>query len=791
MVPSDSFLVLTLDAKQLLQKSNFLKSEIWKPILDQFRLEDAILQEVIDDKNGSGLDLNSPICFFARLIGSPHPTPVWGILASVDNEKKVNGLLSSLADRFELSPKIGKNLRLGNQNLPFEAGRRGKTAYLIGMLPNPRNPSTPDFEFQIDQLINDHFITNKTHAFPDSLKKHFAHKADLSFYLEGTGVSRLLEDFFVHDAIKQFLPVFDGLTHRPLGVHLQSSKGKLSVSAYDYSLDDNNSIFSGEKFASKNGFEIKKLLPGEAPLIGKINLEKRIFQTSVTSFFNSTMDLLSGGNFDSEKPLPGFGSTVSEMLEALSGNFVFAGGDLKINAHSRQTASTGIFGRFDSSFLLGAEKGDTFLAKQLLAGMRSSRALMALLTGSGLNLVETDNMIWLSSNDYRKEIEAGKPVYPLSKNREINFDRPGFMLDFNFTSFTQSARKEEGLFFEENKNLQLLDQFSNLLISARKNKLKFQLNLHESGLQGFRVLVDSLGQSIIDNRNEDIYRAISQNDFEGLTRAVAQGALINANDYFGHTPLHYCAYKGNARFVDYLLRNGGNPNVQGRHMSTPLHSAAWGRNREVFELLLEDGADVNARTDEGETPGMTAALRGEKEMLEILFALSADPHACDQHGSNMLDLAAAGGHQEIVDLLLELGVSQNHPLHVAAGLGKIDLVKKLLEQGYKVNQPDAFGATPLLIAVVSGKIDMVEFLLSKGADPKISAKDGYTLMHGAAFSGIKEMVKLAISFGLEINPRYGPEGITPVDVAEDEKEALPYLRSFGGRASWELAPIRR
>ncbi len=107
-----------------------------------------------------------------------------------------------------------------------------------------------------------------------------------------------------------------------------------------------------------------------------------------------------------------------------------------------------------------------------------------------------------------------------------------------------------------------------------------------------------------------------------------------------------------------------------------------------------------------------------------------------------------------------------------------------------MNDRDSFGATPLLIAVVAGHEKMVDLLLSKGADPHLSAKDGYTLMHGAAFSGKKSLIRKGLSFGLEINSRYGPEGITPADVAEDEGPALPYLRSMGGRTAWELGPHR-
>ena len=140
----------------------------------------------------------------------------------------------------------------------------------------------------------------------------------------------------------------------------------------------------------------------------------------------------------------------------------------------------------------------------------------------------------------------------------------------------------------------------------------------DNNKSALEIVFDHIGQAIIDQANQQIFLAIAQNDINLVIQAVKQGALINATDRFGHSPIHYAAYKGNPRIVDYLLNNGGDPNIRGRHEST-LHCAAWGRNIKVLELLLEDGAQVDARTDEGETPGMTAALRGEKDMLEILL----------------------------------------------------------------------------------------------------------------------------------------------------------------------------
>ena len=127
---------------------------------------------------------------------------------------------------------------------------------------------------------------------------------------------------------------------------------------------------------------------------------------------------------------------------------------------------------------------------------------------------------------------------------------------------------------------------------------------------------------------------------------------------------------------------------------------------------------------------------------------------------------------------------------MAAGLGDIKQVKKLLNNGYSINVKDAFGATPLLVAMVSGKEEIVEFLLSQNANPHISAKDGYNLMHGAAFSGKRSLVQKALSYNLDVNSRYGPDGITPVDVAEETGDALPFLRSLGGKTALELGRVR-
>ena len=206
----------------------------------------------------------------------------------------------------------------------------------------------------------------------------------------------------------------------------------------------------------------------------------------------------------------------------------------------------------------------------------------------------------------------------------------------------------------------------------------------------------------------------------------------------------------------------------------------------MVKVLLENGAEVNAKSDEGETPGMTAALRGEQEILEILLSLAADPKARDKYDTGLLELAAAGGHQDIVAKLKSLGLESKYPFHVAAGLGDEDAVRKFVSSGKPVDQLDGFGSTPLLFATISGKHKVFEYLLNKKADPKIVAKEGYTLMHAAAFAKDEKLISKLIDLGLDVNARYGEEGITPADVAHDSPEAVALIRLHGGKTSWEL-----
>ncbi|KAG5626379.1 hypothetical protein H5410_011597 [Solanum commersonii] len=90
-------------------------------------------------------------------------------------------------------------------------------------------------------------------------------------------------------------------------------------------------------------------------------------------------------------------------------------------------------------------------------------------------------------------------------------------------------------------------------------------------------------------------------------------------------------------------------------------------------------------------------------------------------------------------------------LHFAAGEGKIDLCKYLMEDlKIDVNEKDKEGETAVLNAARHGHTATVQYLIYKGADPAILSTSGAAL-HNAARNGHIELVELFLLMGVDID----------------------------------------
>lgn len=68
-------------------------------------------------------------------------------------------------------------------------------------------------------------------------------------------------------------------------------------------------------------------------------------------------------------------------------------------------------------------------------------------------------------------------------------------------------------------------------------------------------------------------------------------------------------------------------------------------------------------------------------------------------------------------------------LHLASGLGRLDVVRDLLRDNADINALDQYGWTPLRHAIYDNHIDVIKELLIQGADPTIPDLYGFTIFN--------------------------------------------------------------
>jgi uncharacterized protein len=121
------------------------------------------------------------------------------------------------------------------------------------------------------------------------------------------------------------------------------------------------------------------------------------------------------------------------------------------------------------------------------------------------------------------------------------------------------------------------------------------------------------------------------------------------------------------QLVPLLLAAGADPNARGR-WTTPLCALADGHSRfhdedeerhlraEIALTMIRAGATVNGASDpRGGTPLMAAAGKGRTELVRVLLDAGAEVDEANRAGQTALALAREAGHDEVVALLIEGG----------------------------------------------------------------------------------------------------------------------------------------
>ncbi len=157
-----------------------------------------------------------------------------------------------------------------------------------------------------------------------------------------------------------------------------------------------------------------------------------------------------------------------------------------------------------------------------------------------------------------------------------------------------------------------------------------------------------------------------------------------------------------------------------------LRGAAGGGRISRVRLLLPhvhnlNGIGTNHPLREGRTAHQLAVLHGNPEVADLLAGAGATPVAlslseelraacmrADRPAANQL----RAHHPQLVHQLVD---EQPNLISTAAGMGRVEAVRLMVELGFDLNPTDR--STPLHEAAFHGHLDVVRALIDAGADP--------------------------------------------------------------------------
>ncbi|XP_036409043.1 protein TANC2-like isoform X3 [Megalops cyprinoides] len=265
------------------------------------------------------------------------------------------------------------------------------------------------------------------------------------------------------------------------------------------------------------------------------------------------------------------------------------------------------------------------------------------------------------------------------------------------------------------------------------------------------------------------------------------------------------AHLGYMETVALLLEFGASVDTASETGLTPLGYAAASGHLSIVTTLCHKRAKVDHLDKNGQCALVHAALRGHLEVVKFLIqcdwtmggqqqGVFSKSHAVQQ----ALIAAASMGYTEIVSYLLDLPEKDEEEveraqinsfdtlwgetaLTAAAGRGKLDVCRLLLEQGAAVAQPNRRGIVPLFSAVRQGHWQIVDLLLTHGADVNMADKQGRTPLMMAASEGHLGTVEFLLAQGASL-ALMDKEGLTALSWA-CLKGHLPVVRSLVERGA--------
>ncbi len=239
-----------------------------------------------------------------------------------------------------------------------------------------------------------------------------------------------------------------------------------------------------------------------------------------------------------------------------------------------------------------------------------------------------------------------------------------------------------------------------------------------------------------DSPHEELFFAASHGDVAEIQRILSAGMpagpgakpngtrkLINEPSKDGYTALMAAASQGQTAAVKALIAAGADVNALNSAHQTPLLIAIGSKHKSTIMALLDAGADPNILSG------------GESTALFEATLVLDDPDIVHR-------LINGGNSVNSIGIERDGSPNANTPLMSAAGFGRIETVRILLDAHVDVNARRFEGSTALMDAACAGQTDVVALLLRAGADPSIKDKKGKTALDCASETSQMKIVEM-------------------------------------------------